>query len=681
MFDFQCFWCCIVKYFLYLIQTKINNMRKILFCLIAGFAASNFYSQVNVSATAGTATGTYTTLKGAFDAINAGTHQGAIAISITANTTETATASLNASGGATSYTSVGIKPAVGVTATISGDVASAPLVRILGSNITLDGSNAASGTTKDLTLTNTSVTAPQVLTFIAASAAAANTNIMVKNLNIINGINNSSALVMYDGATTPTGGFFNNVTIQNNSVKKAYMGIYLFAAIGAGNGGNTLVTGNDISASGADANRLGGIYVQGADGVTVSNNTLGNFETTNAEIKRGIWFATATVNSSIISNTITNLGYTGTGAGGASGITITSGNTGASVAANIIVRGNTISNFTSTGTGSLFAGIYAGGTLTNGMTITNNKISGIKNTNTFGYGAQGIYLATTSPTSNTLVANNIVSGVAGYGYATTGGVNDNGNGVVITAGGGYKLYYNTVVMDVSQTVAGRPSALNITSGVTGAGGIDVRNNLFVNTQTQAGDRYAIYAGAASTVFSTINYNNFYSSGTNLGYIGGVAKATLADIQSGFGGNVNSLNVLPVFVSATDFHVSGTGNAALDNKGTPVVEVTLDADGNTRNAVTPDLGSFEFTATVLAVNEAAKKNTVSFYPNPVVDYLYINNDSRIKDVEVYNVSGQKMLNETINAEKGSVDMRRAPAGIYILKVNTERGSQPLKIIKK
>ncbi|MGE8511876.1 MAG: T9SS type A sorting domain-containing protein [Chryseobacterium culicis] len=656
-------------------------MRKILFCLMAILVSSNFYSQVNISATAGTATGTYTTLKGAFDAINAGTHQGAITISITANTTETATASLNASGGATSYTSVAIKPATGVTATISGDIASAPLVRIQGSNITLDGSNAASGTTRDLTLTNTSTTAPQVLTFIAASAAAANTNIMVKNLNIINGMNNSSALVMYDGAATPTGGFFNNVTIQNNVVKKAYMGIYLFAATAAGNGANTLVTGNDISASGADANRLGGIYVQGADGVTVSNNTLGNFETTNAEIKRGIWFATATVNSSIISNTITNLGYTGTGAGGASGITITSGSTGASAVANIMVSGNTISNFNSSGTGTLFAGIYAGGTLTTGMTIINNKINGVKNTNVSGYGAQGIYLSTTSLISNTLVANNIVSGVAGYGYATTGGVNDNGNGIVVAAGGGYKLYYNTVVMNVSQTVAGRPSALNITSGVTGAGGIDIRNNLFVNTQTQAGDRYAIYAGAASSVFSTINYNNFYSSGTNLGYIGGLAKATLADIQAGFGGNVNSLNVLPVFVSATDFHLSATGNAALDNKGTPVVEVTLDADGNTRNALTPDLGSFEFTASVLAVNETAKKNTVNVYPNPVVDYLYINNDSRIKDIEVYNVSGQRILSETINAEKGSVDLRRAAAGVYILKVNTEKGSQSLKIIKK
>lgn len=146
-------------------------MRKILFCLMAILVSSNFYSQVNISATAGTATGTYTTLKGAFDAINAGTHQGTITISITANTTETATASLNASGGAASYTSVAIKPAAGVTAAISGDIASAPLVRILGSNITLDGSNTVSGTTRDLTLTNTSVTAPQVLTFIAASAA------------------------------------------------------------------------------------------------------------------------------------------------------------------------------------------------------------------------------------------------------------------------------------------------------------------------------------------------------------------------------------------------------------------------------------------------------------------------------------------------------------------------------
>ncbi|HNP55287.1 MAG TPA: hypothetical protein PKK69_11725, partial [Ferruginibacter sp.] len=54
-------------------------------------------AQVSLTASAGTLSGTYTTLKAAFDAINAGTHQGSIAITITGNTTESATAALNSS--------------------------------------------------------------------------------------------------------------------------------------------------------------------------------------------------------------------------------------------------------------------------------------------------------------------------------------------------------------------------------------------------------------------------------------------------------------------------------------------------------------------------------------------------------------------------------------------------------
>ncbi|MCA6068883.1 T9SS type A sorting domain-containing protein [Chryseobacterium sp. RG1] len=656
-------------------------MRKLLFCLMTGFAVMSIHAQVNVAATSGTATGTYTTLKGAFDAINAGTHQGAINISITANTTETATAVLNASGGTTSYTSIVVKPAAATTPTVSGSIASAALVRILGSNVTLDGSNTASGTTRDLTFTNTSTTGPQVITFIATSAATANTNIVVKNLNIVNGINTSSGFIMYDGNTTPTGGYFNNVTIQNNSIKKSYIGLYLFTAIALGNGANTLVTGNDFSASGTDANRLVGIYLQGLDGATVSNNTIGNFETTNAEIKRGIWLATGTVNTTISSNTITNIGYSGTGAGGATGISVTSGNTGAAPVAGVIIRGNNINNFTSSGTGTLFSGIYIAGTLTNGVIVDRNKITSIKNTNTSGYGAQGIYLASTSTAANTLIANNIVSGVAGYGYLTTGGVNDNGNGIVVGTGAGYKIYYNTVVMDANQTVSGRPSALNVLSTITTAGAIDLRNNIFVNTQTQAGDKYTIYSSAANTVFSNINYNNYYSSGANLGYIGSALTA-ITDIQTGFGGNANSINVLPVFVSATDFHLAASGNSALDNKGTPVADVTVDADNNPRSATTPDLGGYEFTNVVLATQDISSKDSkISYYPNPVVDYLNIINDSKITNIEIYNAGGQRVMSETINAEKGSVDVRKLSPGMYILKINSDKSSESLKILKR
>ena len=65
-----------------------------------------------MTATAGTVGPTdYPTVKGAFDAINAGTHTGAITIYILGDTTEAASAVLNASGsGAASYTSMIIAP-------------------------------------------------------------------------------------------------------------------------------------------------------------------------------------------------------------------------------------------------------------------------------------------------------------------------------------------------------------------------------------------------------------------------------------------------------------------------------------------------------------------------------------------------------------------------------------------
>lgn len=167
-------------------------MKKILFFVAVSAAAISLNAQVSLSATAGTTTGTYTTLKDAFDAINAGTHQGSVNISITANTTETTTATLNASGGTVSYTSVLIKPAIGITASISGSVDNLALIKILGSNVTIDGSNSVGGTTRNLTITNTSATAPQVLTVIGATATTAVSNFTVKNTNIINGINTSN---------------------------------------------------------------------------------------------------------------------------------------------------------------------------------------------------------------------------------------------------------------------------------------------------------------------------------------------------------------------------------------------------------------------------------------------------------------------------------------------------------
>ncbi len=112
--------------------------------------------QAQTIKTVGTS-GNFSTLKGAFDAINNGTLSGAITLQIISNTTESSTATLNASGTqSANYTSVVIYP-TGSGFSISGNLAF-PLIDLNGAdNVTIDGRVNASGSTKDLTIINSSV--------------------------------------------------------------------------------------------------------------------------------------------------------------------------------------------------------------------------------------------------------------------------------------------------------------------------------------------------------------------------------------------------------------------------------------------------------------------------------------------------------------------------------------------
>lgn len=591
-------------------------MKNNLLCFITGILALNLQAQVSVAATAGTTTGTYTTLKGAFDAINTGTHQGAITISITANTTETATAILNASGTTGSiYTSILIKPATGVSATITSASPIATIKFNGADNVTIDGSNNGTST-KDLTISSTYVattgTTPVVL-WVSSTTTDGSENIAIKNTNFA-GSSGTGTIggIIVSGTTLGAAEFpNNNFSAINNTFIRAQNGIFA-----VGNATNT------------------------DTGWIIKDNTVGSTVAADKMLFRGIAVQNAK-NFEVSGNTVTGVA-----------LPATSTNT--------------------------TQGILLGAAISNGN-IFKNRISDIKQPNTSGYGAVGLYINSSIAASNLLIYNNVINDIAGTGYALLGGLADNGNGIVIGNGGGFKLYYNTVVMDTNQANAGRPSALNILSTVTAVASIDIRNNIFVNKQTQAGDRYTIYSGGSNTVFSNINYNDYYTTGANLAFIGS-ARATLANLQTGFGGNVNSINVLPAFVSATDFNIATSGNAALDDKGTPVADVTVDFNGNTRSSATPDLGGFEFTDATLAVQDINRVK-ISYFPNPVTDNLNISYDSKIKDVEIYNASGQIIKTAGINAENGIIDMKNLPVGSYILKVNSEKDSQTVKIIKK
>jgi hypothetical protein len=100
----------------------------------------------------------YNTVKEAFDAINAGSHQGVITITIACDTTEPFSAVLKGSGAAPapspSYTRITMLPAGGAR-TVSGAIAGSPLIDLNGAdNVTIDGLSPNEGSL--LTLSNTS---------------------------------------------------------------------------------------------------------------------------------------------------------------------------------------------------------------------------------------------------------------------------------------------------------------------------------------------------------------------------------------------------------------------------------------------------------------------------------------------------------------------------------------------
>ena len=70
-------------------------------------------------------------------------------------------------------------------------------------------------------------------------------------------------------------------------------------------------------------------------------------------------------------------------------------------------------------------------------------------------------------------------------------------------------------------------------------------------------------------------------------------------------------------------------------------------------------------------------SVSVYPNPASDILNIQTAESITNVTAYNIAGQKVL----QANTQTLNVSALKSGVYILKVETTKGSATLKFVKK
>ncbi|MBK7212208.1 MAG: T9SS type A sorting domain-containing protein [Bacteroidales bacterium] len=148
----------------------------LLFVLGANMAFEARSENANATKTVGASGADYSTLKLAFDAINAGTINGDITLQIIGSTTETSSAVLNASGsGSASYSSVSIYP-TSSGLSISGNLGNVPIIDLNGADyVTIDGRVDASGSTYNLIISNSSMNENNTSTIRFINDASYNT--------------------------------------------------------------------------------------------------------------------------------------------------------------------------------------------------------------------------------------------------------------------------------------------------------------------------------------------------------------------------------------------------------------------------------------------------------------------------------------------------------------------------
>ncbi|MCX6319656.1 MAG: hypothetical protein NTW29_20425 [Bacteroidetes bacterium] len=511
---------------------------------------------------------------------------------------------------------IGSNPAAGLVATDVNTVTTAPttpasytISNTLSGAYTVGAAGNYTTLTAAITAYNTAcLTGPVVFNLIDASYSAGETFPITINANPNASSVNTLTIKPNTGVTASISG--NNATTILKLAGADYV------TIDGSNNGSTSI---DLTITNTGT---GSVIWMGTDATAgATNNTLKNFNMVGPGAfggqgiiaGSGATFGSAAENGRPNSNnTVQNLTAKGVqnaifALGDATTLddnwVITKNNFGSAVAAEkLSFRGIALqnaSNFTisenkvigvssSTGSSSTMSGILVGATI-NGGIITKNEMRDIKQNNTTGWGSNGIFLNSTSTAANVTVTNNFISDVASQGFNGQD-QSDNGYGLMINNGGGYQVYYNTVLMNTEQVATGgQPAALNLAAAVA-AGGVNLRNNILVTTQT-VGVNYSVINQGVAAAFGTINYNDYVST-ENIGFQT-TSQVTLTDWQTATTQDANSISVAPVFVSATDLHLVTGSNCNLHRRGTPIAGITVDYDNETRSATNPDMGADEY----------------------------------------------------------------------------------------
>ncbi len=433
----------------------------------------------------------------------------------------------NDNPGSSATNTLTIRPAAGKTPVVSG-ASSDCAFKFNGSKyIIIDGSNG-NGSDRSLSLQNNDASALNAVIKITHNGTSAASNLVIKNCFTSTSLAGNFATygILFDNNTGKGG--YSNIVMNNNAITTTRFGVNI-------SGTSTNITSNirftnNIIGSNSDATGVArhGLDVQYSDNVLIEGNEIMGQPSGNVPfpIIAGIYVINNCTNVKILKNKVHDW------------ISIS---TGVSINA--------------------FGIVYSIGVQTTGE-ISDNVVYNIKHP---------------CQSTNPLQAGNL-SGIA------------IGNNV-----GVLKVYHNTVLISgnfLQPDVATSSSCMSIGTGNTQ---LDIRNNILKNSAqpssgTPASLSFAIIVNGNPSI-GIMDKNDFFVDGVgpNIGVYNFVNQTTLANWQSATGKDALSLNVNPVFVSASDLRPT---SAALNNNGTFIPTVPTDIAGVMRNDPS-DMGAYEF----------------------------------------------------------------------------------------
>jgi len=531
----------------------------------------------------GTLQSSFKNITAAFDKINNGTYTGAIVLKIKESQELTTTAVLNASGiGSANYTLLTMYPTV-TGLTISGNIA-APLIDLNGAdNVTIDGRVNATGTAKDLTITNTSIssqTGTSTIRFINGA-----TNNAVQYCTIKGSSMATTGGIVYFATTSGTIGNDNNL-IDNDDITNAADAnrplnvVYSLGLVGTENSNNTISNNNIFDFLNRGTASYGVNIGAGSTGWTISGNSF--YETT-------LFVPTASVQYSVINYTASagqnftvsnnSIGGSAPNCGGPAwtksnafdnAFYAINMNVGTSTASN--VQGNTIQNFVfsnslngswygiNCSSGNVNIGTTAGNVI--GSSTGNGSIT-LTNSTSAGF-VYGIYLLSTGTADN---RNNTIGSITAANTDATAATNI--CGIYKNSTGTATISNNTI----GSTDSGTSNSLNATSlstsdsqivyGISNSGGaVTVRSNTISKLMNGKTNGFGRLYGISndSSIGSTIS-NNFI----NTLLVNGPTSATVFGILSSYGIATYSNNIISLGGStATMYGIYETGAAGSEN---------------------------------------------------------------------------------------------------------------------